>query len=161
MIILKIKCIYLLYIYEPHVWYLILSNHFEVITHMLKYTESQYLSYLPCDMLSTVVCGRTSKSLETPALVKYVFSIMKNLWRGEWNRPQIKTVENELLLRINFKITCMKFHRLVTMKSDFLRHQLMTRNIHLKNCNSINNRNIKGKTILQLVFNIEFCTEMW
>jgi hypothetical protein len=44
------------------------------------------------------------------AIVECVFSIMKNLWTDDQNRLQIKTVESELAVRLNFKMMCVEFH---------------------------------------------------
>jgi hypothetical protein len=87
MIIFKIKSIYLLYIYVPHVWYLILSSLFGAISHLLKYIESQYLSYVAHDLLSEVICdphvetfGDLWSKSSQPAARRYVLYGLRTIF---------------------------------------------------------------------------------
>jgi hypothetical protein len=67
----------------------------------------QYYSKVSApNLLKIVVCFVYSCS----AIVECVFSIMKNLWTDDQNRLQIKTVESELAVRLNFKMMCVEFH---------------------------------------------------
>jgi hypothetical protein len=43
-----------------------LSNFFEVISYVFKYTESQQLSYLAYNLLSEVICGPHVKKFGDP-----------------------------------------------------------------------------------------------
>jgi hypothetical protein len=47
-------------------FWLILCNLFGVISHLFKYKESQYLSYLPNNLLSKVICGLHVKGFGHP-----------------------------------------------------------------------------------------------
>jgi hypothetical protein len=66
MIIFKIKCNYLLYIYVTAFLVANISNLFGVICHLFKYIDYQYLSNLAHDLLSQVICGLHGEKFGDP-----------------------------------------------------------------------------------------------
>jgi hypothetical protein len=68
----------------------------------------------------------------------------------------MKTLESELV-SLKFKMTCMEFHQFVTNEKCLLKATTSDQKYKFK---GLNNSNIRGKLILQLVLNLVFSVEI-